>query len=366
MREIITLSIVMVMVLFLAISCTEKDFPPETKPVVYDDTPYQIQAIEHFPPAPISTDNSLTEQGVLLGKMLFYETRLSEGNVISCASCHIQSDGFSDLNQFSFGIENQIGNRQAMPLFNLAWHSNGFFWDGRAATLREQALLPIEDPLEMGESLDDVIDKLSDSKTYTDQFVRAFGNNEITADKIALAIEQFMLTIVSANSKYDQYLFGNYALTEQEEKGRQLFFTEFDPLGEEKGAECFHCHGGYNFTNDKFMNNGLDADIDFSDLGRYNVTQNEEDKAKFLTPTLRNIELTAPYMHDGRFSTLEEVLDHYNEGVVHSSTIDILMQFNLNPGIQLSEDDKFNLIAFLKTLTDESFVNNTEFANPFE
>jgi cytochrome c peroxidase len=346
----------------ILLNACEDNEPAEE--AVYDDTPYSLD-VGTFPPPPIAADNPLTNEGVALGKMLFYDTRLSKNGEMSCATCHVQGDGFSDINRFSEGVEGELGGRQAMAVFNMAWHRNGFFWDGRAPLLRDQSLLPIQDPLEMNETLENVVSKLEADPQYKDQFIRAFGSDEITSERMSLAMEQFMNSIVSVNAKWDQVLAGTASFTESEQRGRELFFEEFDPITQTGGAECFHCHGGFNFTNDKYMNNGLDAEADWTDLGLYDVTEDANDKAKFKTPSLRNIELTPPYMHDGRFATLEEVIDHYNEGVVHSSTIDPLMQFNLNPGLLLTEQDKADLVAFLKTLTDQDFIENTEYQSPF-
>lgn len=239
------------------------------------------------------------------------------------------------------------------------------FWDGRASTLRAQALKPIQDPLEMNETLPNVVAKLSAEKRYTDQFIRAFGDAGVTPERIALAIEQFELTMISNNSKYDRYLRGETPLSDAEERGRVLFFSEFDPFGSSKGGECFHCHGGHNFTNDEYMNNGLDTDASMTDEGRRNVTGDPADRGRFKVPSLRNIALTPPYMHDGRFATLEEVIDHYNSGVKSSQTVEFILQYNLQPGgLQLTTQDKSDLAAFLKTLTDPEFVNNPEFEKP--
>ena len=331
---------------------------------VYDPTPYQID-IGYFPPPDLPSDNPLTVEGVELGRMLFYEKRLSRDGSQSCATCHVQLDGFSDKNQFSEGVEGKLGRRQAMPVFNMAWHPDAFFWDGRAASLREQALMPIQDPLEMNESLDNVVAKLSSSEMYKKAFIEAFNSDTITPERMGLAMEQFMLSLVSHDSKFDKYLAGEADLTPAEERGMKLFNTEFDPNGIVKGAECFHCHAGFNFVNNKFMNNGLDAESDWEDLGMYEVTEIDEDKAKFKTPSLRNIAVTAPYMHDGRFATLREVLEHYNTGVKQSPTIDPLMQYNVDPGLGLSDQDIDDLIAFLHTLTDETYLNNPDYQDPF-
>jgi cytochrome c peroxidase len=183
---------------------------------------------------------------------------------------------------------------------------------------------------------------------------------------MALALEQFMLSVVSHDSKWDKYKRGEVTLSDSEERGRVLFFAEFDPFGTERGAECFHCHGGFNFTNDEFMNNGLDPDAAQTDPGRRSVSGNVADMAKFKVPSLRNIALTPPYMHDGRFATLEAVIDHYNTGVQQSATMDELLQYNVQPGgLQLSAQDKADLVAFLQTLSDPSFLANQAYRSPF-
>ena len=254
-----------------------------------------------------------------------------------------------------------------MPVFNMAWHTNEFFWDGRAHLLRDQALKPIQDPLEMNETLDNVVAKLSNSETYRNQFIRAFGSDEITPDKMALAMEQFMLSIVSYNSKYDRYLAGEVQLTESEERGRALFETEYNPFfPDQSGADCAHCHGGINFENDQYMNNGLSTDAELmDDISRESVTEDAADRGKFKVPSLRNIAVTLPYMHDGRFQTLEEVIDHYNEGIKESATVDPAILNTKDSGLFLTDQDKEDLINFLKTLTDDTFLNNEEYESPF-
>lgn len=333
--------------------------------VAFDDTPYFLET-GNFPPPIIPEDNRLIRSRVALGRMLFYEKMLSKDGTQACADCHQQDKGFSDPRQFSIGVDGLPGGRHSMVAFNLAWHRKGLFWDGRSPNMRHQALQPIQDPLEMNESLENVVAKLQAKSNYRDQFVRAFGDSEVTEARIGLALEQFMTTIISNNSRFDQFLNGEISLTESEERGRQLFFGEFDPTFQTTGAECFHCHGGFNFTNDLFQNNGLDSDGDFTDLGHFKVTGNPADKAKFKTPTLRNIALTGPYMHDGRFATLEEVIEHYNSGVSPSSTLDFLLQVNSNPGgLHLEANDISDLVAFLHTLTDTSFLANPAFSSPF-
>lgn len=351
------------MPLLFLLACDSKE--PADPPAVYDSTPYDLQ-YGAFPPPVLPADNKPTVAGVQLGRMLFYEKMLSKDGTQACADCHIQGDAFSDIRRFSIGVEGLPGKRQAMPVMNLAWHHNGLFWDGRAPLLRDQALKPIQDPLEMNETLPNVVAKLEADKRYTDQFIRAFGDAAITPERMALALEQFMLSVVSHESKWDQYKRGEATLSDSEERGRALFFAEFDPFGTERGAECFHCHGGFNFTNDEFMNNGLDPDAGQTDPGRRNVSGNAADMAKFKVPGLRNIALTAPYMHDGRFATLEAVIEHYNTGVMPSATTDELLQYNMQPGgLQLTAQDKADLVAFLKTLSDPSFLVNPAYGSPF-
>lgn len=336
------------------------------KPVAQEipDEPYTLE-YGNLPAPAIASDNPLTREGVKLGRMLFYEKMLSGNNSQSCASCHMQQFAFNDTARFSIGIDGLKGKRNAMSVFNLAWHTNEFFWDGRSHLLRHQSLKPIQDPLEMKETLANVVSKLQANETYTAQFKRAFGTTSIDTLLISKALEQFMNSIVSNNSKYDQFLAGKAALTAEEERGRFLFFTEYNPaFPANSGADCQHCHGGNNFENDKYMNNGLDTDAGITDAGRENVTNLTADKAKFKVPSLRNIELTAPYMHDGRFKTLEEVVDHYNL-VKSSSTLDPSFLQQLPGGLQLSASDKQALVAFLKTLTDHTLTTNSEYASPF-
>ena len=337
----------------------------ETPPVEYDPTLYSMD-FGTFPNPNLPADNLPTNAGVQLGRMLFYEKALSKDGSIACADCHLQGDMFSDVRRFSLGVNDTPGKRQAMAVFNLAWHKNGMFWDGRAPLVRDQALKPIQDPLEMNETLENATAKLRAMKTYRDQFMRAFGDTSITAERLGLALEQFEFTMISNDSKFDRFQRGEVMLTESEERGRKLFFLELDPFLGQKGGECFHCHGGFNFTNDQFMNNGLDTDAEFTDLGRFMVTDNPVDKARFKVPSLRNVALTPPYMHDGRFATLEEVIEHYNTGVRTSSTLDELMFHNIEPGgLQLTAQDKADLVLFLKTLTDENFRTDNRFSDPF-
>jgi cytochrome c peroxidase len=331
------------------------------KPVLIasNATPYRFTFSKFFPQPALPLDNPLTEQGVELGRRLFHDPQLSINNRQSCASCHQSTNGFTDAMKFSIGAEGQMGTRNSMPLFNLAWR-NTFFWDGRAPSLREQVLEPIENPIEMHETLTNVVSKLSSSAEYRKGFARAFGTPDITADRIARSLEQFLLTQVSHNSKFDRSLAGEAELSAEEKRGFELFHTEFDPRREQFGADCFHCHGGPLFQSQGFANNGLD--ISFSDLGRSLVTKKDGDKGRFSAPSLRNSALTAPYMHDGRFSTLEEVIEHYASGVKRSASLDPNLAKHPDGGVPLSAEDKRALVSFLKTLTDERFAAVTNSA----
>lgn len=308
---------------------------------------------QRFPQVKLPADNPLTEEGVALGRRLFQDTRLSVNGTQSCASCHTQGHAFADERRFSLGAEQQAGRRNAMPLFNLAWHP-AFFWDGRAATLREQVLMPIQDKNEMNETLPNVIAKLNAVPDYQTDFAKAFGTPGITTDRLAKALEQFLLTFISQESRFDQAARKVAELTESEKRGLQLFVTEFDPKRGLRGADCFHCHGGTLFTSQAYANNGLELAPD--DLGRMAVTRDEADRGKFKTPSLRNIARTAPYMHDGRFATLEQVVEHYSSGVRRTATLDPNLAKHPETGIQLNAQEKTDLVAFLKTLTDETFT----------
>ncbi|MEZ5013711.1 MAG: cytochrome c peroxidase [Chitinophagales bacterium] len=336
---------------------------------VYDPTPYEIVVPTGLPPFPynlLNPGNDFTIAGVELGRMLFYDPILSADSTLSCSGCHNFGHAFSDTTAFSIGIDGLPGKRNAMPLYNLAYapYDNGFFWDGRALTLEDQALMPIQDPLEMHNTLPAVVEKLNNSLFYQEKFYNAFGTSDITPALIGDAIAQFTKSIVSANSRYDQAARGEIFLTDQETHGYELF-------NDLAGGDCFHCHGvnGGLFTDYIYRNNGLDPAThytDFIDAGRGAVTGDTSDYGKFKTPSLRNIELTAPYMHDGRFQTLEEVLDFYSTGVHAGPFTDNFMQFAPQGGVQLTEEEKADIIAFLKALTDEDLKNNPAYQDPFK
>jgi cytochrome c peroxidase len=336
-------------------SCGEDAVEPEEE---YSTTPYNLIIPTNLPRAILPEDNPLTEEGVNLGKELFSDGLLSRDGSVSCNSCHQQGSAFSDKDaKFSLGVDGRIGTRNSMPLFNLFYHQKGFFWDGRADSLRHQALIPIEDPLEMDETLENVILKINSKEKYRNLFYAAFEDSVATEERLGLALEQFMFTLISGNSKYDKVQRGEEQFTESEKRGEELFFGEFDPTDETKGADCFHCHGSANFSNHDFMNNGLDKKSE--DGGRFNVTEELNDRGAFKTPSLRNVAVTAPYMHDGRFETLEEVIEHYNSNVKTSLSLDANM-FKIKNGIGLNQNEKQDLINFLKTLTDEEFISGNQ------
>jgi len=314
----------------------------------------------------IPADNPLTEEGVQLGRLLFYETKLSANNGISCAHCHQQKRAFTDGLAFSTGVDGTLTARNSMSLANLLWVRN-FFWDGRAQGLEAQAQTPLTDAHEMGQSLAASAQKLQKTKSYPPLFNKAFGTTVITGDHILKALAQFERTLISANSKYDQYLRGAYQPTAAELNGINLFFTNPNPAANVRGAACGHCHGGPKTFSELFHNNGLDSVP--KDEGRAAITGQSIDKGRFRVATLRNIALTAPYMHDGRFTTLEAVVDHYNEHVQQSPTLSVFLQKNQGgmSGSQLglTASEKKDLIAFLHLLTDTSFITDKRFSNPF-
>lgn len=337
------------------------------EPKVYQVTPYQLNIPSHFPDMPIPPDNPMTVEGVELGRKLFYEKRLSSDNTISCASCHAPNKGFSDDRQFSIGVNGAVGRRQSMALVNLGWQQF-FFWDGRASTLEQQVLHPIQDPTEMNLTFDEAQRRLEGNLEYKRLFLKAFGTHYITKEYISKAIAQFLRTLISGNSKYDvMYKYANnIPLTPADQSIYQSITVEewagYDLFQSLNGADCFHCHNGPLMQVQRYSNNGLDAV--FTDLGRAEVTGNPADQGKFKIPTLRNIALTAPYMHDGRFNTLEEVINQYSHHVKVTPTIDPLIEFAFQGGVQLSANEKMLLKAFLLTMTDYSFINNPNFADP--
>ena len=335
-----------------------KSIPSATEPsgtIVMAPTahPYRLTISAFFPRPTLPRDNPVTDEGVALGRRLFHEPRLSTNNSQSCASCHDPTKAFTDGLSASLGAEGQSGTRSAMPLLNLAWKSS-FFWDGRAPSLREQVLQPIQNPIEMHENLTNVVAKLAREPEYPELFRQAFGSPAITTDLVARALEQFLLVQISQSSKFDRVIAGEAQLSAEEQRGFELFHTEYDPRHGQFGADCFHCHGGPLFQNQAFANNGLDAQP--KDSGRAGVTQRAGDHGKFAVPSLRNVAVTGPYMHDGRFPSLAAVVTHYCTGVTRSPTLDPNLAKHPEGGLNLTPADQHALVAFLETLTDERYL----------
>ena len=330
-------------------------------------TPYVLDIPSHFPSMQIPSDNPMTVEGVALGRKLFYEKRLSLDNSVSCGTCHAPDQSFTDGLQFSEGIDGQLGTRNSMALVNLGWNE-AFFWDGRSKTLEEQILEPVINPIEMHETWSHVVLKLTSDASYRSMFFKAFNTTKIDSIQASKAIAQFIRTMISGSSKYDvMYKFQNSLPLSNSENDMLGTVTPgewagFDLFKSLNGADCFHCHNGPLMQVQKFSNNGLDAT--FTDKGRGDVTGDPNDDGKFKVPTLRNIEFTAPYMHDGRFATIDDVIDHYSHFVQISPTIDPLIEFAFQGGVQLDAFEKDLIKQFLLTLSDHEFINNPDFKEP--
>ncbi len=327
--------------------------PPESGPTPFSFNLDGLPDAEAFLPA----SNPTTVEGVALGRRLFYDQRLSGDETQSCGSCHQQAFAFTDGGRrFSLGIDGIEGTTNAPAIIN-ALYIPDLFWDGRSATLEEQALEPVPNPIEMHVEWDVAVARLQADEELVDDFESAFGTRTVTKELVVRAIAQFERTLVSNNSRFDKYVRGELELTPQELRG-------FDRYKFENEGDCFHCHAlGGLFTHNVFANNGLDAD---PDPGRFANTGDEFDMGKFRAPTLRNIEVTGPYMHDGRFDTLEQVLDHYGGGMQDGPNFDSKLFLHLTQGRTFSTQAKADIIAFLKTLTDEEFLTNPDFADPNE
>ncbi len=307
---------------------------------------------KHFPkPEYDFSNNPLTKEKVELGRALFYDPILSSDNTISCASCHSPYNAFAHTDHdLSHGINDEIGTRNAPALFNLAWQKT-FMWDGAINHLDMQALAPISHPKEMNESLKNVVDKLQNQKIYPPLFYQAFQDSLITGEYILKALSQFQLTLVSATSKYDDVKKGLTQFSEQEKSGYLLF-----------QKNCNSCHTEPLFSNQAFANNGLPVDTTLNDFGKWMITKQSTDSLKFKIPTLRNLTYTHPYMHDGRFRKLNQVLNHYTKGISPSQN----QSNDLEKNIALTPHEKTDLIAFLLTLNDKNFVFHQKHQFPRE
>lgn len=343
-------------VLIAAISC-KKDTTPDNPTV--NTTPYAFKQPANFPQVIIPSDNPLTVEGVRLGRHLYYEKRLSINNTVSCATCHQQSSNFSTPAPKGMGVNGETPNN-VMIHSNLAWQDH-FLWNGHAVSIEHVVLMTIPDHIEMNNTWDNALATISADPKYVKMFNDAFGPNAITKENAAKAVGQFVRTMVSADSKFDRWQRGEASFTQAELMGYQMFNSE--------DGDCFHCHGDLTTGNlfgaygdMQFSNNGIDS-ILIPNAGLENTTGRPEDRGKFKIPSLRNVEYSFPYMHDGRFTTLQDVIEHYNHGGFITPTIDPNMK-KAGIGRNWTQTQKEALLAFLKTLTDNSFITDTSFAEP--
>ncbi len=333
----------------LFMSCTGENEIIE--PLSKDET-YQLEKPSGFPEMTFDiTGNPVTVNGVALGKKLFYEGKLSRNNTISCGFCHIQEYAFTHHGHtVSHGIDDRLGIRNAPPIQNMAFLKN-YTWDGVSHNLDERSLVPITTDFEMDSSLPEAVAKLNADANYKKMFMAAFGDENITGEKILKAISQFMVTMISADSKYDRMKKGNAVFNAEESQGMALFQNK-----------CASCHSGDLFTDESYRNTGMYYNPQLDDRGRYRVTLDWNDNMKFRVPSLRNVEYTAPYMHDGRFYSLEAVMNFYSENVENQPNLDPLLKQNGHIGIPMTSLEKQNIITFLKTLSDKNFIMNPKFA----
>jgi len=369
--------------LVVMVGACDKENPPVTGTgdllqYTYAPQEYIIKKPDHFPQILIPKDNPQTYAGVQLGRHLFYDPILSADSTMSCASCHFPEKSFTDGKAVSTGIDGIAGKRSSMSLLNLAYvapiasgvDTFGFFWDGRSKSLEDQALRPVEDPIELHNTWPNLVEKLKKHPTYPKMFREAFGiddRSEITKELAAKAIAQFeRILISSGSSTFDKFIAGDgTALQDEALDGKLMFFDEGADFGLPDG-ECFHCHGVGTLTGKGFFENGLDPFANLTDIGLEKVSGNPDDRGKFRVPTLRNIELTAPYMHDGRFQTLEQTVEHY---LLHSTNDTPYPNPNMalivNKRSVYTQYHITAITAFLKTLTDTEFTNNPDIQSPF-
>jgi cytochrome c peroxidase len=352
-------------VVIISTSCNKKEEPDD---ILKEATPYEFDLPAGFPTnLNIPEDNPMTVEGVKLGRYLYYDDRMSgkadQGMGMSCSSCHIQQFGFDNPAQRGTGTTGQQTHHTVLPHINLVFNPGTFGWNGSINSIENDVLIAITDPTEFASTWPDVIAAISAIAMYPPLFEAAFGTPEITQERIAKAIAQFMRTQISNDSKFDRVLRGEDNFTDSERRGLVLFTTE-------EGADCFHCHGSPGnplMTTHLFYNNAKDTVFDLA-FDRYSVTGNPTDKGAYKATTLRNIEVTGPYMHDGRFQTLDEVINFYSEGLVYSDYAHQLMHKVYPPygqGALLNPQEKADLKAFLLTLTDTVFLNNPNLSNPF-
>lgn len=320
----------------------------------YQNIPLVFEIPSNFPPLAYDVaNNPPTEKGFELGKKLFYDGRLASDGIVSCGFCHIQADAFTHHGHtFSHGVDDAIGTRNTPPIQNLAYQTT-FMYDGATSHLDLQPIIPFTSPIEMNGNFSDVIIMMKADATYQKLFKIAFTDGQINAENMLKALGQFMVMVTSSNSRFDKFRRNEAGgiLSQQEQAGYTLF-----------NQKCASCHATDLFTDNSFRNNGLQVNPAINDIGRYRVTQLDQDVYKFKVPSLRNIEKTAPYMHDGRLFTLEAVMEHYNSGVVNSNTLDPLLKTNGKLGIPITEVEKTQIIAFLKTLTDTQYLTDKRFS----
>lgn len=352
------LSITLLFSLLIVVSSCVKD-PAFESPILSCGTPFEVKIPSETPPMPIPIDNPMTVEGIELGRHLFYEKMLSGDNTQACAGCHLQSSAFTDVNKFSIGINGFTGSRGAMPIANLAW-SEKFFWDGKANSLEELVLFPIESEVEMHESVFRAVQELSETDKYPGMFYQAFCDSTITVEHMAKAMAQFMRSVISFNYR-SLPAFGKDLRNGAQQRGLEVF-------QDETKGDCFHCHTLTTFTtNFDFANNGLNADPT-TDPGLAGQTGDPNDMGKFKIPSLLNLRHTAPYMHDGRFDNLMDVINFYDTGFHVSPTLSADLSKHVKNGQIVprawSERDKLDLFAFLITLEDTALINNPKWSEP--
>ncbi len=369
--------LLLILVIFLA-GCTKNDEPEPVPP--HQTTPYEIEIPFGFPKnLNIPDDNPMTVEGVELGRYLFYDGRMSgrsdPDSLMSCATCHLQEKSFEcgiDHPVYEGGHPHGVTGiptpHLMLPLINLVWNHNGYLWNGfvnkdnpnpLCRNIEALTYMGIIAPHEMNSDTNAAKDLIQNTPGYPELFEKAFGTKEVNIDRMGKAISQFIRTLISTNSRFDRYMRGEVQLTPSELNGFVLFTTE-------EGADCFHCHGGFGnplFTTHLFYNNGKDT-IFTDSRDRYAVTGDPADKGAYKASTLRNIELTGPYMHDGRFATLDDVIDFYSHHILNSVNIDPLMHHVANGGTQLTDLEKADLKAFIQSLRDDSFLTNPAFSRP--
>lgn len=367
---------------FLLSSCIREE-EGDLEAIAYQPEPYTIKKPVHFPEVPVPADNPMTVAGVQLGRRLFYDPILSRDSTMSCGSCHLPQRNFTDNLAVSTGIDGIAGSRSSMSLLNVAYNQNGLFWDGRVKTLEELALIPVEDPIELHHTWPQLEQQLRRHAQYPELFRKAFGirsRSDITKTLAAKALAQFMRILISSgNSRFDRFYYNKELdqLDDEEFDGLVMFFDEGQKYQLNlPDAQCFHCHGGVMLSTNNYTSNGISpakSYHDFADPGQGAITQKEEDRGKFRMVTLRNIALTAPYMHDGRFKNLMEVIEHYsNHGQSDYPYEDPLIDqvgFPI-PGTSpvkhqsLNTEQKAAILKFLHTLTDTIFIQNPDIQNP--